>query len=314
MIFYCGWDGGGSKTEVLCADESGREIVRETFGPLNMNGLAWFQAQKTIADAVDFMASVTGNLEDCCALTIGSAGVSNAFAKESLISYVRERGYRGRLQVVGDHEIALEGAINGPGAVLISGTGSVCCGRDAAGNHVRTGGFGYLIDDVGSGYAIGREILSAVVRAFDGRGPKTILTNAVFEKLGLNDIPGLIKWLYSAGTKKTDIASLAELLTAAVDSGDETARNIADRAAQELSELAVAAWKKLGLSEGELALTGSILKYQTYIRKETERLCGEACPGMCVINPRRDACTGAVRLAMRMQAIRHCAGKKDVLY
>ena len=50
----------------------------------------------------------------------------------------------------GSRQLTVE-AVNGPGAVLIAGTGAVCFGRDAQGNSFRVGGYGYLIDDGGSG-------------------------------------------------------------------------------------------------------------------------------------------------------------------
>lgn len=79
----------------------------------------------------------------------------------------------------------------------MAGTGAICCGRDGAGNRTRVGGYGYLIDDGGSGYALGRDILTAVVRAADGRGPATALTQAVFAALGVRSVGEIITWLYA---------------------------------------------------------------------------------------------------------------------
>ena len=62
------------------------------------------------------------------------------------------------------------------------------------------GGYGYLIDDGGSGYALGRDILTAVVRAADGRGPATALTQAVFAALGVQSVGEIITWLYAPAT------------------------------------------------------------------------------------------------------------------
>jgi hypothetical protein len=43
-----------------------------------------------------------------------------------------------------------------------------------------------MLGDRGSGYQIGYEILNAVVRALDGRGPATSLVEAVLTKLNLS--------------------------------------------------------------------------------------------------------------------------------
>lgn len=299
MTFYCGWDGGGTKTEVLCLDENGNAAAHETFGPLNLNGAAPEKVTQTIEDAVSLMCTLPGGLDACKGLTVGAAGVSNARVSSFLTDRIRAAGYGGKLSIVGDHEIALAGAIRGAGAVLIAGTGAVCCGRNASGGRTRVGGFGHLIDDGGSGYAIGRDILSAVVRAQDGRGEPTCLTELTLKRLGAKDAYGIVTWLYASGTGKKEVAALAPLLQEALSRQDRTALEIAKKAARELAELAVAAWRNLGLNEGELAFTGSVLKYYPAVRDEVCRLCAEACPAMTILPaPRGTAVEGAVRLAM----------------
>lgn len=205
MSLFCGWDGGGTHTAVLIADASGRQLASAVFGPLNPNGNDPAAVVQTVKDAVAFMQR-QGRVH---ALTVGMAGVSNAQAARQLTDMIRGAGYDGMLQLTGDQQIALRGAVRGAGAVLIAGTGSVCCGRDEAGRDWRTGGFGHLIDDEGSGYAIGRDILQAVVRASDGRGPATVLTEPVMTRTGAADLRALISWLYAPGRDKKDIASLA---------------------------------------------------------------------------------------------------------
>ena len=298
MKYFCGWDGGGSKTEVLCADEEGRQIACRTLGPLNLNGAPEEKVSETIENAVNFMNSA-GALDDCPSLVIGAAGVSNARVRTFLTDEIRRCGYSGRLTIVGDHEIALEGLISGPGAVLIAGTGSVCVGRDESGNRARAGGFGHLIDDGGSGYAIGRDILSAVVRAHDGRGCRTVLTDLTLEYLGASDMTDVTTWLYGPQTKKKDVAALAPLLNHALQENDAAAKEIALTAAKELAQMANAVWNTLGLREGQLALTGSIFEHYIVIRSEVRRLCRELCPEMDVISPQRRASEGAVKLAMK---------------
>ena len=83
-------------------------------------------------------------------------------------------GLNSRIVIVNDALIALEtGAPGQPGVVIISGTGSIAYGRNAAGEAARSGGWGYVLGDEGSGYWIGRAALRAVLRAADlaGRAP-----------------------------------------------------------------------------------------------------------------------------------------------
>ena len=236
-MYYCGWDGGGTKTEVRIVDASGAPLAEGFFGPLNPNGASRETVAATIRDGIAFMAAQPGGLTACGGVVIGIAGVSNTEVVRLVESAVRSNGYAGNLRLLGDQEIALAGAVQGAGAVLIAGTGAICFGRDAAGKPFRVGGYGYLIDDGGSGYAIGRDILAAVARAVDGRRPPTCLTEMVFETIGAAEISGVITWLYAPTTGKKEVASLAPLLMRALEAGDDAARAIAARAAEDLSEL-----------------------------------------------------------------------------
>lgn len=299
--YVCGWDGGGTKTQVLCLTPEGRALAEGTFGPLNLNGAEEEKIAATIRESVAFMTGQPGGLAGCGALVIGTAGVSNRAAVELVTRAVRQCGYAGPLRLLGDQEIALAGAIDGPGAVLVAGTGAICCGRDGAGNRVRVGGYGYLIDDGGSGYALGRDILTAVVRAADGRGPATALTEAVLAALNAHGVGEIVTWLYAPATGKKEVAALAPLLLPALEQEDAAALAIARAAAEELALLACTAWKNLGLDRGELALTGSILQRYPCIRQEVAQRCLARHPHMKIIDPRGSAAFGAARLALEMK-------------
>ena len=297
-MYYCGWDGGGTKTRVAAVDETKALIAQADFGSLNPNGEKRETVARTIGEIVRFMdASLPGGLAGCGGLTVGMAGISN----QASVAFVRETIAQTGLQktpvIVGDQEIALYGAIRGAGCVLIAGTGSVCCGRNEAGTILRTGGYGYLIDDPGSGYAIGRDILTAVVRAADGRGKGTALTELTLGFLGLSDIGGLITWLYTPSHGKKEVASLAPLLKDALFRGDEAAAMIAGKAAAELAELVTALWRRLRLDRGEVAMAGGIIAHFPEIRRQTVRLLQSALPVAGFHAPYDPPAEGAARMA-----------------
>ena len=299
-MYYCGWDGGGSTTKTLALDGQGNKIAEAVFGPLNPNGASLETVKQTITDAVQWMQSLPGGLSGCQGLAAGMAGVSNRQAAQTVEDAVRSSGYEGPFRLLGDHEIALAGAIQGHGAILIAGTGAVCFGRDMAGNLFRTGGYGYLIDDGGSGYALGRDILAAVVRAFDGRGPATCLTDLVYQQLPVQDISQLITWLYAPETGKKEIGSLAPLLLKAMEQDDEAALKIAHKAVDDLAELVIASWRKTGMADGELAFFGSIFQYYDCIREGLIQRLNEALPGVNIIEAHHPAAHGAAMLAMQL--------------
>lgn len=297
-MYYCGWDGGGTKTEVCVLDENGQRIGSAVFGPLNLNGAPLEAVSRSVQDSVAFMADQTGGLNACERLVIGMAGVSNQAAAQTIRDLVRKAGYPGKLRLLGDQEIALAGAVDGPGAVLIAGTGAILFGRDASGAPFRVGGYGYLIDDFGSGYALGRDILSAVVRAADGRSGPTCLTKQTFDALNAGELSQVITWLYAPATGKKEIAALAPLLLSALEEGDAAAQGIAEKAAHDLYDLVAAGWKRAGLTGGELAMTGSILTRYRLIREKAEALILAFDPAIQIHDPHGSAAFGAAKLAM----------------
>lgn len=298
MRYVAGWDGGGTKTAVQYLDLNGNDLGRAFFGPLNLNGSTPKVIRQTVREALSHMADMPGGLLECAYLLIGTAGMSNPAARTLLSGILSEEGYSGVYQMVGDHETMLYGAVGGIGAVLVSGTGSVALGRNDSGETCRCGGWGYRIDDEGSGYAIGRDILTAVVRGQDGRGPATCLQEQVFGTLKITSAEELIRFVYDPFTDKAKVASLAPLLIPALQRKDAAAEAIAKKAAAELVLLAKTVILRLGLQAGEVALSGSILAQFEVVRSAVEEGLSALFPGLALIAPRQDAAMGAARMAI----------------
>lgn len=289
-----GWDGGGTKTGVVCLDADGRQLATARFGPLNPNGAPAAQVCATIREALAFIR----RYGDCEALAVSLAGISNPEAGALVGRVLAENGYHSALRLVGDQEAAFEGAVGDTGVVLIAGTGSICHGRNRAGETARCGGYGYLVDDEGSGYAIGRDILSAVLRARDGRTPPTRLDALLAQTTGWTDQSDIMHNLYGPGFEKARIAALAPLLMEAV--GDREADAIVAKAARELTLMAVTVIDRLGLPEERAALTGGILTGIRPLRNTVEAALRNRYPALMGFEPLADAATGAARIAYRM--------------
>lgn len=297
--YVAGWDGGGTKTTVEILSLQGTVLFRGHAGPLNINGTSLEEVQRTITGALALMAAQPGGLAACHGLCIGSAGVSNPKAGETIRGLLGAGGYEGNTLLVGDHETALYGAHNGgEGLLLITGTGSICVGRDAQGNTHRCGGWGHLVDDEGSGYAIGRDVLAAVCRAADGRTPQTMLTPMVWEKLGISSMPELIAWIYRKDAEKKDMAALAPLFSDARDKGDEAALAIQTKAAAQLALLVQGVAGSLGMHRANVVFSGSIILKDPPLRASVEELLARSNPGLCVTDAQSDAARGAALMAL----------------
>jgi N-acetylglucosamine kinase-like BadF-type ATPase len=164
-----------------------------------------------------------------------------------------------------DHDIrvALAGGLSGrPGIVLILGTGASCFGINSAGQKWRSGGWGPLIDDGGSGYWLGIQALHAAVADSDGRGAATQLTSLLKEALNLKVMDELMNRLYAQNMTRTEISLLSQIVFTAAQKGDEVAQAILEQGCELLSECVVAVASKLSMETHpcEVALTGGLTR------------------------------------------------------
>lgn len=269
MKYRIGMDGGGTRTRMVVIIGE-KEYFRCETGGINYNSFSKEEIQKYMSDGLSKIAEQGYLPDDCIGIGIGAAGISHPYASQFLKECVKKSGFFCPTVVAGDQDAALLGGIGqAPGILLIAGTGSICISQDGQGHHYRAGGFGHIIDDAGSAYAVGRDILSAIVRAQDGRSQKTTLKEVVFKKLGVTDIGGLIAWIYDKNRTKREIAALAESLTPERIATDAAAAEIADRAAAELVLLIKAVLRPIsaGKESLPLLLEGGLILHNERIRE-----------------------------------------------
>lgn len=299
MEYLLGMDGGGTATKICVSDRAGSVIARHTAGPLNVNGQSSEQFQGTMAEILQWLNGFGFRLEHCGGIGIGAAGISNPQARKLLTQAFEAGGYRSAVFTYSDGETALAAAFpECHGIILIAGTGSICLGRKENGEMVRTGGYGHLIDDGGSAYAIAIAILSAVVRAEDGRTGATALRRLVMEKLGIGSLEELVGYVYAPSRSKKEIASLAVLVEQASAAGDAAAMEIERRSAEELGLLVRTAMGRLP-EENNIALAGSVLLKNQNIRNRVRQCILEQRGDARILAAAQDAAEGAIRLLRR---------------
>jgi glucosamine kinase len=201
-----------------------------------------------------------------------------------------------------DFSIALDDAFgDGPGVLILSGTGSVAFGRGPTGATARCGGWGPNFGDEGSGAWIGRRALSVVAAAADGREPETALTGAILTAVELDETMDLIGW--AADATPAQFATLAPVVVAVAESGDLRANAVLTLAVEELVLHARALARKLFTDERAalpLALTGGMLGRGSTLRKRLEHRLKSAVPGAQLRTEPVIPARGAVRAALRV--------------
>jgi N-acetylglucosamine kinase-like BadF-type ATPase len=167
-----------------------------------------------------------------------------------------------RVTASADYEIALVGAVGHThGIVVISGTGSAAYGANHDGRSMRQGGFGYLLGDEGSGYWLGREALSHILREMDGRARPSEITPRILAAIGATHALGVIPWLYHAPKPRvSEIAALAPLVIRLAEEGDPVAQGYVARAASELAQMVRNLQDRLDLHDAPIAFVGGNLE------------------------------------------------------
>ena len=291
-MYVIGIDGGGTKTRVAVCAPDGTLLRQETLGAFNLSAIG----EDGFRRRTEEILALCGDMRGCGAICVGGAGVSGAAAGEILRAELAAHGFAGKLLLCGDHEIALAGAMQTPGCVLIAGTGSVCYGKNAAGETFRCGGGGHIIDDPGSGYTLGRDALAAALRTEDGRLSENALHAAVMDAVGGHDIQGIFDFVYFSRRGKSDIAALAPLVLRCAEQGDAASLAILRRGATELARLVSAVTGRLGLDKkSPCALAGGLLAENNIYRRT---VCEALVPFCRPAKPEHGALFGAVQLAL----------------
>jgi N-acetylglucosamine kinase-like BadF-type ATPase len=235
-----GIDGGGTKTRALLVGFDGTVLADLTGGASNVRKKGVAEAAEVFFDLVVKVAAKAGAPHDSIAhLVIGAAGAGRPSTRSELTAAIAALGQKNKfplsqVTVETDARIALEAAFPGkPVIALIAGTGSIALYRVDDGQIHRAGGWGSIIGDEGSGYAIARDGCAAVMRQHDGRAEKTLLTEMALAHFGIAEIEDLIPRLH---TEKAELAPFAEKVFEAVKERDRVARNIILKNASELVE------------------------------------------------------------------------------
>lgn len=284
--FHIGVDGGGTGTRLELCDAQGHLLGRGESGPSALGqgvAQAWTHISLALQQAAA-QAGLAGVAPADCAMGLGLSGVGNEQLSQAFIAaqpglalmVLDSDGFTG---VLGAHA-------GQPGAVLVSGTGSVGEALRRDGSRVCVGGWGWANGDEGSGAWLGRCAMRHAQRVFDGREPDGALAQALLDQAGRSR-EALLAWCAAAG--QAGYAALAPLVFE-LAARDPWAEALLNEAAAELTIL-VKALDPAG--DLPLALAGSVA------RRLAPRF-GAAVQAR-LVEPRGDAVAGAL-LLLRQQA------------
>ncbi len=220
-MYYLGIDGGGTKTVFALADETATILRQVTLGPTNPVDVGMEAALSTLGKGI---AQVLGDIASReISVFAGIAGGITGDHRERIRTYLDTYGFA-RVDNGSDAQNILSaGLAKTDGICTIMGTGSVTfvqCQEE----RFRLGGYGYLLDEGGNGYTLGRDAILTCLKAEEGSGEVTVLRDLLLQHLQAPTVLEALSTFYLGG--KQQIASYAPLVFRAYDMGDTVAEHI----------------------------------------------------------------------------------------
>jgi glucosamine kinase len=213
-------DAGQTGIRTLVIDDGVRSTEGELPGILTHEPL--------IPQLAAVIAGVPGPID---VVSIGSTGLTREETDPSGLRDALAAHGVTRVYMAHDSVTSYLGALGDQrGVVVASGTGVVTLAVGAT-EVARVDGWGNLLGDAGSGYWIGRAALEAVMRAHDGRGPATALTDRALAEFP--DLEYAYIELQSDAGRVRRIAAYARAV-AELAASDEVSAGICEAAAREL--------------------------------------------------------------------------------
>lgn len=314
-----GLDGGTTSTVCVCMPvipftdnhlppDPPPVLARAVAGCSNHNSVGETAARETLehvmADALSKAGATRSAVRAVC---LAVSGVNHPTDQQRILDWLRAIFPNDvRCSVHNDAVAAMASGTMGKlhGCVLIAGTGTIAYGYTEDGREARASGAGPILGDWGSGYGIAAMALTSVIRAYDGRGPETMLTSSILQELKLSSPDELIGWTY-ADPSWARIAALVPVVVSCAEAGDEVANGILLDAVQELASSVKAVVCRLGLcgKDGKdscpLVMVGGVLEADRRwdIGQEVISCISKEFPGMRPIRPKVEPAVGAALLA-----------------
>src|SRR5579859_1924072 len=249
-------DGGNSKTDVALVAADG-SLLATARGA----GMRHFDR---LAEWLDVLAGLVGQVRQQAGtgqpvarhISACVANVDLPDEQDRAVAALRDRGWSATTTVVNDTFAVLRAGLDGAaapgephwGVGVTCGAGINCVGVHPDGRTTGYLALGGISGDWGGGYGLGRAALWWAVRAEDGRGPQTALREAVAGHFGVPTVRDVTLGLHLGNIRRDALLGLAPVLLAVARDGDQVARDLVRRLAEEVCVMAVVAMRRLGLT------------------------------------------------------------------
>ena len=299
MGLYIGIDGGGTHSTAAAVRPDGCVAALVSGGGMNYHHAGAETVRLRLAEMVRQLEKLTGErAEKVC---VGMSALDGPADAETTAAFASGLPDGVRLDLQSDAYAALMGYTCGEsGMIVICGTGSMLLLMDEAGRQHVGGGWGYLLEDAGSGYSLAREALLAVLREAEGIGPATGLTAPAMDFLGTDTPRGIVDRVYAPDFTPDRLAAFAPQVIELAEQGDGPAARIVRDNMERLACQAVRLFDRAP-AEHRVGLYGGILTRSASAREAFEHALRQRMPDVRTGFPEYPPEIGAVIHLMRAE-------------
>jgi N-acetylglucosamine kinase-like BadF-type ATPase len=255
-----GVDGGTTKTIALVADLNGQILGMARGTGSNASGEDVGEPMSIVVKTVQQALRASGIAPQDAALgmfTLAGADWPEDIQRRQLI--LERAGLARKVVVKNDTFGGLRAGTRCPyGVVIAAGTGANTAIITPSGQEWA---YGYY-QNYGGAFDFSREAIEAVLRAEDGRGASTLLTELVLSQLGFSSVEAMLKALVAKKVGQANQLALCPRVFEASVAGDEVATAIIVRHGLALAEYAAAVIRRFYMVQEsfDVVLIGSVFK------------------------------------------------------
>ncbi|MGN1272283.1 MAG: BadF/BadG/BcrA/BcrD ATPase family protein [Lactobacillus sp.] len=265
MSYKIGVDSGGTHV-VACSYANNADCINKA---VEGSGNILIDPAETVNNVSKAINEAALANETCEKILVGIAGLESASNIQPYLDQIKRNTKKvcPNIYFISDAKLALINGLEGEdGFLAIAGTGSIVYGKQN-GKFLRIGGWGPLLDDIGSGYSIARSTIQQILHLFD-LGKKSSLTEAAFTYFEVDSIPGLVSKYYK--TDRAGIAGFSLKVAQQAEAGNADAIKILKDQGNELAQEILDIINRFSKDKVnyKLALSGSVLTKNKILRTE----------------------------------------------
>ena len=295
--YLIGVDGGGTKTKAVAARMDGTVLAAAMGGGLNAGQIGAEQAKENL---LDVLSRLTRGLNGQIArVVVGDPSLDGPAPPEAARAFAQGWIEQERLTLTSDVHLALFAFSQGaPAAMAVCGTGSMIVMTDEDGETRTAGGWGHVLGDPGSGYALALGGLRAAIDCWEGVSDARALAERARAFFDLREPRGLIDFVYRPETKPSDLAAFGREVLALAKASDEPALGLLCAQMTRLARGAAALIRPCPAVR-RVGLYGGVFEHSAEARDAFTQALREACPNAETARPALPPEIGGVMLAMR---------------